>query len=296
MFVSFHGGITEMGWVTLTLQLEATWPGAKQSALHLLAPPGESWCYLSRETLTSLTLGLFFCKMAWITLNFQGCQETGRRSEVLSILLSWLGWLHFIKWDHGLCKPWSIMQDYSIPLCPGNPGGPAYLALIMWRKARRRENITDFEGLFCLWPFTSIVSLLLLYGIGPLIPFHRRGRWLSERLSESLRANQLDVSPGLPASKARLTVRCQAEDVTRRQNESTHWKHFKMTKHEREAGPRFSASFVFLCLSWCLQVSCLRPKPTLPRAPSRPSFPLYLSLHLPPLISNFQACELLQKA
>lgn len=30
--------------------------------------------------------------------------------------------------------------------------------------------------------------------------------------------------------------------------------------------------------------------------PFSPSLPLYLSLHLSPLISNFQACELLQSA
>lgn len=179
------------------------------------------------------------------------------------------------------------MQDYSIPLCPGNPIGPASLVFVMWREAGRRGAVTDFECLFCLWSFTSIVSLLPLYGVGLVISFHGRGRWRSERLSKSLRANQpvrgagIRV-PGCLLPKPPLSVQCQAEDVTRRWKESIHWKCLETTKRRREAGPPFPASFVTLCLCWCLWVSCLRPSACPHRAPSVPHSPfICLSISLP---------------
>ena len=54
-----------------------------------------------------------------------------------------------------------------------------------------------------------------------------------------------------------------------------------------------------LCHSLPLLVPPALPAQSLafsPQLPSPPSLPLYPSLHLSPLISNFQACELLQKA
>lgn len=170
----------------------------------------------------------------------------------------------------------------------------------MWRKARRRENVTDWVPLLPLVLY-KYLSLLLLHGIGLLIPFHRRGRWRSERLSESLRANQLLRGAGMWVLGCLLPKPLWLSGVRRRMSLGDGMKAptGNVSKRQSTNGKLGLASRLPLSSSASVGVSrspASVPRLLPPRAPSRPLFPLYLSLHLPPLISNFQACELLQKA
>lgn len=113
----FCGGVTEVGWVTLTFQEEVAWPGVKQSELHLLGPPGVSSGPASLGRLTSLTLGLFFCEMGLITLDFGGCQDTGRRSEVLSytVVMAGLASFHQMRsWALQAMKCYTGLFNFSV--------------------------------------------------------------------------------------------------------------------------------------------------------------------------------------
>ena len=46
----------------------------------------------------------------WNGVNNTKCSREGSHECFVIRLLLWLGWFHFIRWDHRLCKPWSIMQ------------------------------------------------------------------------------------------------------------------------------------------------------------------------------------------
>ena len=181
MFIHFGEGNHKEG---VNPPGEGTWLGGEKAGQKALR------CFLALLLLGDLNFSDPQSLFLWNGDNNTKCSREGDQECFVIRLLLQLGWLHFIRWDHGLCRLWNIMQGLLNSSASWKYNRVCLPCIHNLEENWEERTCSRLGVPLCLWPFMNIVLFLLLCDVSLMDPFYRWGRQGSERLCESLRATQ----------------------------------------------------------------------------------------------------------